>query len=157
LAAIQTKNADGYIGAQQDSKHTSGREIYKQISAGDIRARGEEDLNGLWSPFYVEHKILAGLRDAYRYAGNKNALEVEQKLAAWTEATLAPLSDEQVQRMLKAEFGGMNEVLVDLYADTGDRRWLNLSQKFEDRSMFEPMVAGNDILGGQHANHNIPK
>ena len=157
LAAIQEKYADGYIGAQQDSKGTAGREIYKQISAGDVRSRGEEDLNGMWSPWYVEHKIFAGLRDAYRHTGNKTALEVEQKLAAWVETTLATLSDEQIQKMLKAEFGGMNEVLMDLYADTGDDRWLKLSQKFEDRSITEPLVQGKDILGGQHANHNIPK
>ena len=79
-------------------------------------------MNGLWSPWYVEHKILAGLRDAHRYAGSKTALEVEQKLAAWIEATLAPLDDGQIQKMLKTEFGGMNEVLADLYADTGDKR-----------------------------------
>src|SRR5262249_45168199 len=157
LAAIQEKYPDGYLGAQQDSKGTPGREIYKQISAGDVRSRGEEDLNGLWSPWYVEHKIFAGLRDAYHHTANQMALDVEKKLAAWVDVTLAPLSDEQIQKMLKAEFGGMNEVLVDLYADTGDDRWLKLSQKFEDHSITEPLVQGKDILSGQHANHNIPK
>lgn len=62
---------------------------------------------------------------------------MEQKLAAWIEATLAPLNDEQIQKMLKTEFGGMNEVLGDLYADTGDKRWLNLSQRFDDRSIAD--------------------
>ena len=80
----------------------------------------------MWSPWYVQHKIFAGLRDAYRYTGNRTALDVEIKFAAWAEAILAPLSDEQIQRMLATEFGGMNEVLADLYADTGDRRWLAL-------------------------------
>jgi len=34
------------------------------------------------------------------------------------------------------EFGGMNEVLADLYADTGDRRWVALSHKFDHRAVL---------------------
>jgi uncharacterized protein len=63
----------------------------------------------MWSPWYTLHKTYAGLRDAYRYTGNKTALEVEIKFAAWAEKVLAPLRDEQIQRMLNTEFGGMNE------------------------------------------------
>ena len=70
---------------------------------------------------------IAGLRDAYRYTGNRTALDVEIKFAAWAESILAQLNDEQTQTMLDTEFGGMNEVLADLYADTGDPRWLTLS------------------------------
>jgi uncharacterized protein len=39
--------------------------------------------------------------------------------------------------MLNTEFGGMNEVLADLYADTGDRRWLDISYHFERRQQAE--------------------
>ena len=94
------------------------------MSKGNIRSGGF-DLNGLWSPWYTLHKTYAGLRDAYRYTGNRTALDVEIKYAEWAERVLAPLDDAQTQRMLNTEFGGMNEVLADLYADTGDRRWLD--------------------------------
>jgi DUF1680 family protein len=59
--------------------------------------------------------------------------------------------------MLATEFGGMNEVLADLYADTGDKRWLAVSDKFEHHAIVDPLAAGNDILGSKHGNTQIPK
>ncbi len=156
LGAVQAKHGDGYIGAQADREGVPGKTLYAQIAAGDIRSSGF-DLNGMWSPWYVQHKIFAGLRDAYRYAGNREALEIEARFAAWAEGVLAGLDDGQVQKMLGTEFGGMNEVLVDLYADTGDKRWLRLSDKFEHRAVVEPLARGEDILRGKHGNTLVPK
>jgi DUF1680 family protein len=99
----------------------------------------------------------AGLRDAYRFAGNKTALEVEIKFAAWAEGIMSKMTDVQVQRMLNTEFGGMNEIFVDLYADTGDARWLKLSYKFEHESFIEPLMRHQDNLDGKHGNTQIPK
>src|SRR5256886_17046009 len=59
--------------------------------------------------------------------------------------------------MLATELGEMNEVAADLYADTGDPRWLALSGKFEHRAMIDPLAAGQDILGGKHGNTQVPK
>jgi DUF1680 family protein len=156
LAEIQAKQGDGYIGALMDGQGVDGKVRFEELSKGIIRSGGF-DLNGLWSPWYVEHKIFAGLRDAYRHTGNRTALDVETKFAGWVEGILAPLNDEQIQKMLATEFGGMNEVLADLYADTGDARWLRLSDKFEHRSFIEPLAAGNDILAGKHGNTQVPK
>ena len=75
----------------------------------------------------------------------------------WADSILSKLDDEQIQRMLNTEFGGMNEVAADLYADTGDARWLTLSDKFEQRSFVDPLAQGEDILGGKHGNTNVPK
>ena len=58
------------------------------------------------------------------------ALEVEIKFAAWAEGILLKMDDAQTQKMLNTEFGGMNEVLADLYADTGDKRWLDAVASF---------------------------
>jgi DUF1680 family protein len=129
LQAIQNAQGDGYIGALKDAKGVDGKVRFQDLSKGEIRSGGF-DLNGLWSPWYVEHKLFAGLRDAYHLTGNKTALDVEIKFAAWTESILANLNDDQIQRMLATEFGGMNEVLADLYVDTNDPRWLKLSDKF---------------------------
>jgi hypothetical protein len=156
LKAVQDKNGDGYIGAQTDRAKVPGRTLYGQLAAGDIRSGGF-DLNGMWSPWYVQHKILAGLRDAYRWAGNRTALEVEIKFAAWAEGILAKLSDEQIQKMLGTEFGGMNEVLIDLGLDTGDARWPDLADKFGHRAVIESLARGEDILRGKHGNTIVPK
>src|SRR6516225_6368425 len=156
LKVIQTAQGDGYLGALMDKDRVDGKILFEQLSKGIIRSGGF-DLNGMWSPWYVQHKIFAGLRDAYRYTGNQTALEVEIKFAAWAERILAPLSDEQIQRMLATEFGGMNEVLADLYADTGDRRWLALAGKFHHAAIIDALAGRKDILPGIHGNTQIPK
>ena len=156
LKVIQDAQGDGYLGALMDRNRVEGKTLFQQLSQGIIRSGGF-DLNGMWSPWYVEHKIFAGLRDAWRYTANRTALDVEIKFAAWTEAILAPLNDEQIQRMLATEFGGMNEVLADLYADSGDARWLALAAKFHHARIVDQLAQKKDILAGTHGNTNIPK
>jgi len=151
LKEVQDKHGDGYLSALE-----GGRACFDAVAKGDIRSGGF-DLNGLWAPWYVLHKTYAGLRDAYRYADNRTALELEVKFAEWAEGILSKLTDAQTQQMLNTEFGGMNEVLADLYADTGDRRWLDLSYCFEHRSFVEPLKRHQDVLPGKHANTQVPK
>jgi len=148
---VQDANKDGNLVALE-----GGKEAYERLSRGEIRS-GSFDLNGQWSPWYTLHKTYAGLRDAYRYTGNKTALEVEIGFAAWAENILKNLTDEQIQFHLNTEFGGMNEIAVDLYGDTGDERWLALAQKFEHRVFIEPLKRNIDILPGTHGNTAVPK
>ncbi|HEY7089849.1 MAG TPA: beta-L-arabinofuranosidase domain-containing protein [Tepidisphaeraceae bacterium] len=156
LKEIQDKQGDGYLGALLDNRGTDAKVLFKQVSEGNIRSGGF-DLNGLWSPWYVEHKIYAGLRDAYRLTGNQTALDVETKFAGWCESIVGKLDDAQDQKMLATEFGGMNEVLADLYADTGDKRWLTLSEKFYHKAVVDPLANHQDILAGKHGNTQVPK
>jgi len=156
MEEVQDKRGDGYLGALADKEGTDGAALFQQVAQGNIRAASFE-LNGMWSPWYTLHKTYAGLRDAYRYTGNKTALEVEIKFAAWAEGIISKLSDAQVQRMLNTEFGGMNEIFADLYADTGDPRWLALSHRFEHRSFIEPLQRHQDNLAGKHGNTQVPK
>ncbi len=151
LKEVQDKHGDGFLCAME-----GGRECFDKVAKGDIRSGGF-DLNGLWAPWYVLHKMYAGLRDAYRYTGHRTALELEVKFAEWAEQILSKLTDAQVQQMLNTEFGGMNEVMADLYADTGDRRWLDLSYRFEHRDVVEPLKRHQDSLPGKHANTQVPK
>lgn len=151
LKEVQDAHGDGYLGAL-----AGGREKFAEVARGDIRSGGF-DLNGLWSPWYVLHKTYAGLRDAYRFTGNRDALELEIRYAAWAEKILSGLTDEQVQKMLNTEFGGMNEVFADLYADTGDARWLALSRKFEHHAVLDPLQKKQDRLAGLHGNTQVPK
>lgn len=151
LKAVQDKQGDGYLGALEH-----GRERFAEVARGEIRSGGF-DLNGLWSPWYVLHKTYAGLHDAYRYTGNRTALELLIRYAEWAEGILSRLDDAQVQRMLNTEFGGMNEIFADLYADTGDRRWLDLSYRFEHHAFTEPLKRHQDNLAGKHGNTQVPK
>jgi uncharacterized protein len=152
LKIIQDKDGNGYIGA-----FPKGKQIFEnEVAKGDIRSKGF-DLNGIWSPFYTIHKILAGLRDAYRYCGNLEALEVEKNLAGWVGSIVMQLNDEQVQIMLRCEYGGMNEALADLFADTKDTEYLKLSEHFYQKAILDSLKAGLDILPRKHCNTNIPK
>jgi len=151
MKEVQDKNGDGFLSALEGV-----REKFAEVSAGNIRS-SFFDLNGLWSPWYTLHKTYAGLRDAYRYAGNRTALELEIKYAAWAEGILLKMNPDQIQRMLNTEFGGMNEVLVDLYADTGDKRWLNLSHRFDHKAVVDPLSRREDNLAGLHGNTQVPK
>jgi uncharacterized protein len=151
LAACQAAPGDGYVAAIPN-----GRQVYAEVAAGNIRSAGF-DLNGCWVPNYTMHKLFAGLRDAYRLAGNAQALDVARKLADWFEKTHAGLSEEQMQQVLACEHGGINETFADLYADTGDPRYLELSRRFQHRAILDPLSRGEDILPGKHANTQIPK
>ncbi|MBI5010766.1 MAG: glycoside hydrolase family 127 protein, partial [Bacteroidia bacterium] len=152
LKYLQDHDGEGYIGAFPEGKRILGQEVAR----GDIRSHGF-DLNGIWSPFYTQHKILAGLRDAWRFCGNETALEVEKKFADWTGTVVMPLNDEQVQKMLKCEYGGISEAMADLYADTGDDRYLKLARIFYDKGTLDPLKNSEDVLSGKHANTYIPK
>jgi len=151
LKQVQDAHGDGYLSALK-----GGRNAFGELARGAIRSAAF-DLNGEWSPWYTLHKTYAGLRDAYRQTGNRTALDVEIKFAAWAERVLSRLDDAQLQHMMNTEFGGMNEVMCDLYADTGDARWLALSYKFEHRAFLEPLERHQDDLAGTHANTQIPK
>ena len=108
-------------------------------------------------PWYTSHKVLAGLRDASLYTDNAVALEALTKFCDWAVAATAPLTDDQFQKMLDVEHGGMNEVLADVYEMTADVRYLTLSKRFCHQSVLDPLARSRDHLDGLHANTQIPK
>lgn len=151
LARCQAARQTGYVGAipNEDS-------IFGRVANGDIESGGF-DLNGGWSPWYTVHKVMAGLVDAYLYTGNKQALEVVVKMADWADKLLANLNEEQMQKMLVCEYGAMNDVLVTIYAITGNKKYLNLADRFFDNFVMLPLSERKDALENKHANTNIPK
>jgi DUF1680 family protein len=150
LAACQQANGDGYV-------LPVNKRVYDELRAGQIKASGF-NLNGEWVPNYTLHKVLAGLRDASRFAGNKQALEVERRLADYLAGIYEKLTPAQAQEILKAEFGGMNEVFADLTVDTGDPKYLRLAETvFHHDAILGPLENGRDELNGKHANTQVPK
>ncbi|MFI6235174.1 beta-L-arabinofuranosidase domain-containing protein [Micromonospora sp. NPDC050784] len=108
-------------------------------------------------PYYCIHKTLAGLLDVWRYIGNTQARTVLLSLAGWVDTRTSRLSSSQMQSMLGTEFGGMNDVLADIYQQTGDSRWLATAQRFDHNSVFNPLASNQDQLNGLHANTQVPK
>lgn len=111
----------------------------------------------VWAPWYTLHKIYAGLLDMYLYTGNNKALEILTKAAAWAYGKIGDLTSEQLATMLKTEFGGMNEVMYNLYGVTGNPEHKKLAECFFHHFVMDPLASGQDRLSGLHANTQIPK
>jgi uncharacterized protein len=152
LKACQDADPTGYIGAFPNGKKI----LEEEVGRGNIRSAGF-DLNGIWVPFYTEHKVMAGLDDAYHLCGNKIALEIETKFADWLFPVVSTLPDSLVQKMLRCEHGGINESMAELYGDTGNEKYLKLSRIFHHKAILDSLTHHKDILPGKHANTQIPK
>ena len=111
----------------------------------------------VWAPFYTIHKIMAGMYDMYRLAGNQQALQVLQGMAAWADGWTAPKSEEHMQQILTIEFGGIAETLYHLSAVTNNDRWARVGDRFQKKSFINPLAAGRDELRGLHVNTHIPQ
>ena len=144
-------NGNGYISGVPD-----GKKKWKEISEGNIRA-SSFGLNDGWVPLYNIHKIFAGLRDAYLLTGNKDAKQMFINLTAWMYDLTKGLSDDQLQRMLDSEHGGLNETFADAAAISGDERFMQLAKRFSHKKVLDPLLRGEDRLTGMHANTQIPK
>ena len=142
------------------------RELAKcqeQLKSGYLSAFPEELFDRLregvnvWAPFYTIHKIMAGHLDMYLLTGNEQALDTLEKMAQWVGSWVYPLSEEKMQRVLLVEYGGMGEVLANLYGVTGKRQYLELAQRFNKKWFFDPLAAHRDELKGLHVNTHIPQ
>jgi DUF1680 family protein len=160
LETVQKKQGDGYVAGftrkGSGGKIEDGKIIFTEILNGDIRSGGF-DLNGAWSPLYNIHKTFAGLFDAQTYCGNQKALAISILFAGFFENFYKRLTENQLQKVLQCEYGGLNESFAELFARTQDDRWLDLSRKTYDRKSLDPLVAGKDNLAHLHSNTQIPK
>jgi hypothetical protein len=111
----------------------------------------------VWAPFYTYHKIIAGLIDMYEHIGNRQALDMALRMADWADVYARSFTDDDWQRVLLIEHGGMNEASFNLYAITGKTKYRDLGYRFEHKKIFDPLASGEDKLDGNHANTNIPK
>lgn len=151
LDKCQAARISGYVGAIPDEDS-----IFEKVKKGEIRSSGF-DLNGGWSPWYTVHKLMAGLCDAYLYADNRKALDIVVKMSDWVFETVYHLEDSIRLEMLNCEYGGMNEVLANVYSFTGNKKYLDLSYKFYDEYVMGQLAKRIDPLSGKHSNTNIPK
>ncbi len=137
----------GYVGGMPGSNR-----VWPAFMKGDFGP-----YFGAWAPFYNLHKMFAGLRDAWVYCGNEQAKKLFLGFCDWAIDLTAGLSDGQMEQMLGNEHGGMNEVLVDAYAITKEKKYLDVAKRFSHRRLLTPMSQRQDCLDNMHANTQVPK
>jgi DUF1680 family protein len=140
LAKCQKALGNGYLSAFPET-------FFDRLRAG----------TNVWAPFYTLHKIMAGLLDMHTYCGNQQALDVLKGMANWTRSWVDPLGEAHMARVLEREYGGMNDLLYNLSAVTGDRAYRQLAARFDHERIFAPLAEGRDELKGLHVNTQIPK
>ena len=105
LGECQEKLGTGYIHTKPDNFTT----------------RAEAPL-GLW---YQIHKLMAGLMEVSVNCENRRALQIAGHFGDWAGVGMDQLTDDQVQKMLAIEHGGINEAFANLYSLTGDPKYLS--------------------------------
>jgi DUF1680 family protein len=142
LAECQAKlNQGGYLSAYPT-------EFYDRLEKGEVY---------VWAPFYTMHKMLAGLYDMHALAGNQQALAVMTGMCGWVDSWSAQWDEAHMQRILKVEFGGMQEALYNLADLTGDDRWARVGDRFTKKVVFNPLASSRDELAGLHMNTHVPQ
>ena len=140
LAACQKKIGSNYLSAYPT-------DIFEHLAQG----------KPAWAPFYTYHKIMAGLLDMHQLTGNTEALQIAEGMAVWAQDYFTGISSDQRLRILRDEYGGMNEVLVNLAAVTKKDRYIEAAHVFEQPGFLDPLAARLDELQGLHANTHVPK
>ncbi len=174
----KVKSQKSQIKAKADSIVNGLNEVQKAYNRGGyLSAFGEglidRNIQGksVWAPWYTLHKIVQGLIDQYTLCGNDTALAVARRMGDWAYNKLKPLSEETRRKMLRNEFGGFNDAMYQLASLTpalskgeGDsdtlserERYLWVARFFYHNDKIDPLKAGNDDLGTNHANTFIPK
>lgn len=111
----------------------------------------------VWSPQYTLHKTMMGLFDAYRYAGDREALAVLDHSADWyVHWTDELLRAGRAEVVYGGECAGMLELWADLYGATKDEKYLRLASRYGMPDLFGALLADKDTLTSDHANASVP-
>lgn len=146
LESVQSNAKSGYIGGCKEN-------CFTELFDKNLTSWAE----GYWVPWYNLHKIFKGLTDAYSVTEDQTVLRVLLRFADWACDGLSGFSDEDFEKMLEYEHGGMNEVFANLYRITKNEKYLCFAEKFTHKKLFRFLLKGEDKLDGWHANTQIPK
>lgn len=146
LESVQNNAKSGYIGGCKEN-------CFTELFDKNLTSWAE----GYWVPWYNLHKIFKGLTDAYSVTEDQTVLRVLLRFADWACDGLSDFSDEDFEKMLEYEHGGMNEVFANLYRITKNEKYLYFAEKFTHKKLFRFLLKGEDKLEGWHANTQIPK
>jgi DUF1680 family protein len=144
-------NLDGYLAA------------FSTAAFDQLEGKPGADGGGIGVPYYTVQKIMSGLLDAHAYAGNRQALDVVTRMADYFGKRLAALDAAQIDRIFRTdgsrnpqnEFGAMSDALTELFKVDKNPRHLDTARIFHRAWFVGPLAAGEDRLGGLHANTHI--
>ena len=162
-ALMYASTGDGAIKAKGDYMVEELAKVQQKWGGGYLSAFPLEWFDRLdarkqvWAPFYTIHKIMAGMFDMYQLTGNQQALQVLEGMSSWADGWSASKSEEHMQDILNTEYGGMNDVLYNLAAATGEDRWAKAGDRFTKKRFFNPLALRRDELRGLHVNTHIPQ
>ncbi len=140
LKRCQEKNGNGWLGSFPEKYLT-------------WMAQGQST----WAPQYTLHKTFMGLFDMYAFAGNEEALEISEDFAGWFYRWTDQFSRAEVDDILDVETGGMLEAWANLYGVTHSDKYFVLMERYTRSRLFDPLLAGEDVLTNKHANTTIPE
>lgn len=158
LRECQEHTPDGWFISGKRAK-----EGYQKLLHGEVALNQPDETKQPWNynqngnSWYCIHKVLAGLRDVYVYAGIEKAKEILIPLADFIAHIALNSNKDLFQSTLSVEQGGMNGVFTDIYALTGDLKYLETARRFNHINVIYPVANGEDVLFGRHANDQIPK
>ncbi len=145
-----TEGLKGYIGGLPDNT------IWTVLYSG---SNSQYSTRSAWVPFYCVHKTMAGLRDAYLYAGNETALTLLKGMGDWGIEVVSKISASDMDsQLLGTEHGGVNEIYADLYSLTGEQKYLEAAKKYSHQTMLNGLQTLDvSFLDYKHANTQVPK
>lgn len=152
LKVCQEAHGDGFLLAT-----INGKKVFEDVIDGDFSTTNP-CINKTWEPVYVMNKIMLGLYGVYTRCNIQEAKPILIGMADWFGyEILDKLSHEDIQKLLVCEHGSINESYIQVYALTGNKKYLEWAKKLNDEDMWIPLSEGKDILNGWHANTQIPK
>ena len=152
LESVQSNAKSGYIGGCKEN-------CFTELFDKNLTSWAE----GYWVPWYNLHKIFKGLTDAYSVTEDQTVLRVLLRFADWACDGLSDFSDEDFEKMLEYEHGGMNEVFANSISNnltkinSKNEKYLYFAEKFTHKKLFRFLLKDEDKLDGWHANTQIPK
>ncbi|MBX3255296.1 MAG: glycoside hydrolase family 127 protein [Chitinophagaceae bacterium] len=151
LERCQEKSG-GYLLGVRD-----GAKVFDRLAKEGYYAGFGDWGGGNATPFYSLEKLMSGLRDVYRICHIQKALTIWRGIGEWLSGLMIKIPDAELQKLMTVEYGGMNWLLSDLYADTDDKKFLEMSKRWQDSLTVIPSVNGFDRLTNVHANRQFPK
>ena len=91
---------------------------------------------------------------------HEKALIVGVRLGDWAFNRKLTWNDEKIRNILSIEYGGMNDVMYDLYLQAGVGVHMEVAHVFDQIELFEEVYRakpGDNVLNNRHANTTIPK
>jgi len=111
------------------------------------------------SPAYTLDKILVGLLDAGRFAGVSSALEVARRCVNGSLRYLPPRAYERFEAPKQAVYDEtytLPENLFGLWEASNDPAFRELARQYlMDRTYFDPLARGENVLPGLHAYSHV--